>query len=101
MDVALHRNHDLGFDELADQRRISRALAMIPFAVGLRQGMNVVRDGIGISDLEYLVGLNAEYPWPEPATVLIDGDRRGGNLKSLSFEALLYIHEHIGEPAVG
>ena len=45
--------------KFARQRRITRALAVVPFTIDLGHGMNVMRDRIGVRYLELLAGLNA------------------------------------------
>ena len=100
MNVTFHPDHDFRFGESPRQGRIARSLTMVPFTIDFRHGMNVVRHGIRIDDLQYLSGLNAKHPGTEPAATLIDGYRRGRDFKSFSFEAALDIDESIRQAAL-
>lgn len=100
MDIALYRDHDFGLDELAIERSIAWALAVVPFAIDLGHRVNVVRDRVGVDDLERLVHLNSEDAWVKPAAALIDDNGFRGRGEVLSFEAALDIDESICERAV-
>src|SRR6185437_16802038 len=100
MDVALHGNHDFRPGELARDGIVAGAHAVVPLAVYRGHGMNVVRDRIGVDDLERLAHLDAHYTRTEPASALIYDDSGNGCLKGLSFQALLNVYEGIGNHAV-
>ena len=101
MDVALDANHHFRLDESSFQGRIAGALAVVPLAVDLGHGMDVVRDRVRIDHLQLLVHLDAEDAGIEPAALLVNGDRRGGSFKALPFQALLHIDKGVGQPAIG
>ena len=42
VNVTFHRNHDLRLDKFARDGRIPRSLAVVPCAIDLGHGMNVV-----------------------------------------------------------
>jgi hypothetical protein len=98
MNIALDGDHDLGFYELAIERRIARSLAMIPLAIQVGHGMNVVGYGIGIDYLEGLIGLETNDARVKPAAALIDDNRCWWRRKVLTFKSLSYVDERIREP---
>src|SRR5579862_1308964 len=57
MDVALHRDGDLGAREALHDRRRSRRLRFVPFAIVFGDGVNIVRGHIGIDHRKRLAGL--------------------------------------------
>ena len=59
--VAFHRQHDFFTGEALFQGRGFRGLGLIPFAVVLGSGMNVVRCGIVVDNLDGLTGHHAQY----------------------------------------
>ncbi len=97
MDVALHVDHDLRLQELAVHWRIPGALAVVPLAIDLSHGMDVVGDGVGVDDLECLARLNAEDAWAKPTAVLIDDDGLRWDCEMLSFQAGLDVDEGVSE----
>ena len=70
---------------------------MIPLAIQVRHGMNIVGYGIGIDDLKGLIGLETDDVRMKPAAALIDHDRCLRHGKVLAFESLFYVDECIRE----
>src|SRR5579883_1949628 len=75
MYVALDPNHDLRRGKVANERRRTRILTLVPFAIQMGPRMNIVRHRIGIVHLQGLPGLYTEHAWREPAALLVDGNR--------------------------
>src|SRR5580658_7927502 len=101
MDVAFYGDHDFGLRKLARDRRVSCALAVIPLAVELGHGVDVVRDRIGVRDFKDLAGLNAENSGLEPAAILVDLNGSGGSFESLALEPGFHIDERVGHHSIG
>src|SRR5690242_9643064 len=82
--IALDRDQSLRTAELLLDRRGALRLHLIPLLVPLRRGVNIMRGGVAVSNLERLVGLNAYHPRMVSAALLIEsywiGRRRESEL---------------------
>src|SRR5215831_1292556 len=76
-----------------------RGLRFVPLAVVSRLGMDVVRGGVAVDDLEALAGHHAEHVRMVPAAALVESDGIFWDVKSVVAKAVLYIDEHIGQMA--
>ena len=94
MDIALHRNHDFRAGKRVVNRSPATGLRLVPFAIRLRQRMNVVRRRIAIRNVHRLAGLYAEYMRLIDAAFLIQMHGCRGRLE-LSVEAALYPNEGV------
>src|SRR5215467_4573505 len=56
---------------------------------------------VAVDDLDALSGHHAHYVWMVPASTLIEFNRLVGNREGPVAQALLHVHEHIGQMAVG
>lgn len=101
MNIALRMDHDLHPGELSGKRRLSRSLTMVPLPVDLRHGVNTVRDRIGVRNLQGLVRPNTKNARPEPASILINCNRRCGRRKGCSLQLGFHIYEGVSQPAFG
>jgi hypothetical protein len=68
---------------------------VIPLAIDLSERMDIVRHRIGVGYPQRLADLNSQHARAKPAALLVNGDRRRGRLKILSFQAAFDIHEDI------
>ncbi len=73
---------------------------MIPGAVGLSHGMDVVSYGVGVGDLKRLIDLYAKDTRMEPASLLVDDNVVRGYGEVFPLEALADVDEGIGEVTV-
>src|ERR1700674_24170 len=99
--VALHRQHDLFAAEALLQRRGGGRLRFVPLAIVRGSGMDVVRGLIVVLDLDILARHYSEHVGMILASLLIESYRVFGNVKCASAEAVLHVHEHIGQIAAG
>src|SRR5262249_50739991 len=60
MNVAFYRNHDFLPGKFTHQWRVTRALAMVPLAVDLGKGMNIMGDRIGVLNPKSLSDLKTD-----------------------------------------
>src|SRR4051794_6171514 len=90
MDVAFHWNHDFRPTKFSHQRRIARALAVIPLTIKLCKRVNVVCDRVGVHSPKNLSGLKSNDARSEPAATLINRHCRCGSFEFLPFESALY-----------
>src|SRR5260370_10936160 len=97
--VALHGQHDLfageGFLECGSLRR----LRLVPLAVVLGGGMNIVGGRIAVDDFYGLTGHDAQHVGMVFAAALIEGDGILGNVERAVAEAFFHVHKHVGEMA--
>ena len=98
--VALHRHHHFRPREPPFQIGRFGRLLLAPFAVFLRQRMDIVRNRIAVPGRERLPGANPEHSRHEHAAALIEHDGFLRRLEVFAFEAALNVHERIRQPAV-
>ena len=66
MNVTFHPNHDFRLEESARDRRIARALTVIPFAIDFSHRVDVVRYRVRVDDFQDLS--RSECPAPADET---------------------------------
>src|SRR6266849_9787745 len=98
--VALHGKHDFFTREILFQRRGLRWLRLVPLAVVLRSGMDIVCGGIAVDDRYGLAGDHSHYEWVIAAAALIELNGFLGNVKRAAAEALFDVDEDVREMAV-
>src|SRR5260370_34591417 len=97
--VALHGQHALFSGEGFLKRGGLRRLRLVPFAVVLGRGMNIVGGRTTVDDLDGLTGHYAQHLRMVLAAGLIGGGGFLGNIESAIAEALLTIHKPIRKVA--
>ena len=95
--IALERHHDLRLVEGVCRLHALNRLAGVEFGVALRHRVNVVQRRIAVENDERLAHAHPEDVRMVPALLLIDGDRFGRRVVHVVAEAVLHVHEDIGE----
>src|SRR5688572_21136772 len=98
VDVALERYHLLRLVELALRHHAGRRLADIEAAIGLRNRLDVVQNGIAVLDVDVLTGHDAKDAWLVEAALLVDHGRfrRRGVLRARRKPAL-HVDEDVAD----
>src|SRR4029077_11907856 len=95
--ITLDGQHDLFASEgLFQWSRFGR-LGFIPLAIGRWCGMDVVRSGIVVLDLDVLPRHHAQYVRMILAAALVKNDRILGHVKGAAAQTVLHVNENIGE----
>src|SRR2546429_6980634 len=76
-----------------------RWLRFVPFAVVFWLGVNVVRGGVAVDDLDLLADHHAEHVRMVFAAALVESDGLFRHIESATAKAVLDIDEHVGEVA--
>src|ERR1700722_1286688 len=99
--VALDRQHDLFAGEILLDRRRRWWLRFVPLAIVFRGGMDVVGGLVVVFDLHGLSGHHAQHMGVILAAALVEHGWGRGNIKRAAAEAILHVHEYVGEiPAI-
>src|ERR1700728_2001791 len=98
--IALYGEHDFFTREILFQRSRSRRLRLIPFAVILRSGMNVVRRLIVVLDLHRLARHHAQHVRMILAAALVQDDLILRHIEGAIAQPIFHIDKNVGEVAV-
>src|SRR6267143_5139875 len=98
--VALHGQHHFFSREILFQSRSLRWLRLVPLAIVLRSGVDIVRGGIAVYDGYGLTGHYAHHVRMIAAAALIELNGFLGDVKGAAAEALLDVDENVREMAI-
>src|SRR5712664_812200 len=98
--IALHGQHDFFPREILFQRCRLRWLGLVPLAIVLRSGMDIVGGGVAIDDRYRLTGDHSHHVGVIAAAALIELNSLLGYVEGAATQALLDVDEDVCEMAV-